>query len=182
MRSLRLAGEKVAQLGMLRRMKPMKIGIRLTMTFLTLLTAVVGEAASDSAQMNVTVRVVPNCRITVTDLAFGAYDPLVQHSTENLDGTAQLRVVCTKNERATIVMEENGAPARVLTNGGSQLTYGIFSDSARTRIWGGAGSGVEVSFEGGSQPQELTVYGRIPAGQVVPAGPYADAVTATVEF
>ena len=160
----------------------MKIGIRLMVTFLALLTAVAGEAASDSAQMNVTVRVVPNCRIAVTDLAFGAYDPLVQHSTENLDGTAQVRVVCTKNERATIVMEENGSPVRVLSNGSSQLSYGIYSDSARTHVWGGSGSGVQVTFEGGSQPQELTVYGRIPSGQVVPAGPYADAVTATVEF
>ena len=161
----------------------MRIWIVLMAGLLALLTAVAGEAATASAQLNVTVRVVPNCRIAVTDLAFGAYDPLVQHSTQNLDGTALVRVVCTKNERATILMEdEHGSNARALSFAGNALTYGIFSDSARTSVWGGRGNGVQVTFDGGSSPQELTVYGRIPAGQVVPAGPYSDAVTATVDF
>lgn len=151
-------------------------------SFLALLTAVAGEAASTSARMNVTVRVVPNCRIAVTDLAFGAYDPLVLHSSQNLDGTALVRVSCTKNERATILMEDNGSPARALNFGSFNLSYGIFSDAARTRTWGSSGNGMQVSFDGGSTQQEITVYGRIPAGQVVPAGPYADAVTATVDF
>jgi spore coat protein U-like protein len=160
----------------------MRIGIIMTASLLALLTAVAGEAATESARMNVTVRVVPNCRIAVTDLAFGAYDPLVTHSSQNLDGTALVRVMCTKNERATVLMEEEGSSPRSLKFGSYSLDYGIFTDSARTRIWGGAGSGMEIVFDGGSSPQELTVYGRIPAGQVVPAGSYADAVTATVDF
>ena len=125
---------------------------------------------------------VPNCRIAVTDLAFGAYDPLVIHSAQSLDGTALVRVACTKNERATIFMDEGDAPARSLRFGSYVLPYAIFSHPARTRVWGGPGNGVEVLFDGGSTPQDLTVYGRIPAGQVVPAGSYADAVTATVDF
>jgi spore coat protein U-like protein len=160
----------------------MRIRIAMMSSLLALLTAVAGEAATESARMNVTARVVPNCRITVTDLAFGAYDPLVEHANQSLDGTAVVRVVCTKNERAAILMEDNGSPARALSFGTYALTYGLFSDSARTKIWGGPATDVQVSFEDGSIPQELTVFGRIPGGQVVPAGPYADAVTATVDF
>jgi spore coat protein U-like protein len=147
---------------------------------LLLATAASGE--TNSALMQVSVEVVPNCRIAVTDLAFGDYDPLERHASTNLDGTARVRVVCTKNERATILMEQNGSEQRALRHGQSLLAYGIFSDPARTKIWGGGASGVQVSFEHGSAPQELTVFGRIPAGQVVPAGYYIDSVTATVDF
>ena len=149
---------------------------------LALFLAADAGAATDSAVMQVSVSVVPNCRIAVTDMAFGAYDPLVQHATTNLDGTAQVRVVCTKNERASILMEENGSPVRSLRSGEHLLAYGIFSDSARTQVWGTGANAVQVSFEQGSTPQELTVFGRIAGGQVVPAGSYVDAVTATVDF
>lgn len=160
----------------------MRIRTGLIGSLLALLVAVAGEAATRSARMNVTVTVVPNCRIAVTDLAFGEYDPLVVHASQGLDGTALVRVVCTRNERATILMEENGSPVRVLTDGNHRISYGIFADPARTQAWGIAGNAVQVNFDDGSIPRELTVYGRIPAGQVVPAGPYSDAVTATVDF
>jgi spore coat protein U-like protein len=140
------------------------------------------SAASNSAQMQVSVRVVPNCRITVTDLSFGSYDPLVEHASQHLDGTAQVRVACTKNERATILMDERGTPARSLRSGSYELNYDIFSDSARTQPWRSGSQGVQLTFEKGSDPHELTVFGRIPRGQVVPAGTYLDSVTATVDF
>lgn len=140
------------------------------------------RAATNSAQVQVSVRVVPNCRITVTDLSFGSYDPLVEHASRNLDGTALVRVTCTKNERASVLMEERGGPLRTLRSGSNELAYGIYSDSSRTSVWGTGGNAVQLSFEDGSDPRELTVYGRIPPGQVVPAGMYLDSVTATVDF
>lgn len=153
----------------------------ITAGLLALLLARPADAAN-SAVMQVTVRVVPNCRIAVTDLAFGSYDPLVEHAARSLDGTAQVRVICTKNERVTILMEESGSPERSLRSGQHVLSYGIFSDPARTEFWGSGANAVQVSFESGSSPQELIVFGRIPAGQVVPAGSYVDSVTATVDF
>ncbi|HUP45033.1 MAG TPA: spore coat U domain-containing protein [Thermoanaerobaculia bacterium] len=160
----------------------MKIELGMTAALVALLLVVDAGAATDSARMQVSVSVIPNCRIAVTDLAFGAYDPLVEHATTNLDGTAQVRVVCTKNERASILMEENGSSIRTLRSGDSLLSYGIFSDPARTQTWGAGANAVQVTFDQGSTPQELTVFGRIPGGQVVPAGSYMDAVTATVDF
>lgn len=160
----------------------MRTLIVITAGTLVLLLALPASGATASALLQVSVRVVPNCRISVTDLAFGAYDPLVEHSVSNLDGTAQVRVICTKNERATILMEERSSAKRVLQSGQYNLTYGIFSDAARTKVWGSGGNAVQLTFEDGSDPHELTVFGRIPAGQVVPAGSYVDSVTATVDF
>ena len=149
---------------------------------LALLLAAPVHAESNSALMQVSVRVVPNCRIAVTDLSFGSYDPLIEHAARNLDGTAQVRVVCTKNERAAILMEEPGSPQRTLRAGGHQLAYALFSDPARTQVWGAGGNAVQLTFDTGSVARELTVFGRIPSGQVVPSGTYFDSVTATVDF
>lgn len=160
----------------------MRLRTTIAVSLLALLMSGDAHAATDSARMQVTVRVVPNCRIAVTDLAFGAYDPLVEHSSQNLDGTAAVTVVCTRNERATILMEGSEAAMRALRAGEYSLSYGIFSDSARTQIWGTGANAVQVSFDDTSGPRELTVYGRIPPGQVVPAGIYYDSVTATVDF
>ena len=162
--------------------QPMRARILTTAAMLVLLMAAAAGAATSSANIEVTVRVVPNCRIAVTNLAFGDYDPLVEHAARNLDGTALVRVTCSKNERASIVMEENESLPRMLRAGSEELAYAIFSDPSRTRMWGTGGNAVQVSFEETTAPQELTVYGRIPGGQVVPAGWYSDSVTATVDF
>lgn len=140
-----------------------------------------GMAATDAAQMQVSVEVIANCKILVTNLAFGAYDPLLQHSKEPLDGTASMSVLCTKDLRATVLIEDDGSGARKMKASGSEVSYAIFSDSARTRPWGTGGNAVQVTGNG-STPREMTVYGRVAASQVVPAGSYTDAVTARVDF
>lgn len=155
---------------------------RLILALVALLASAAASAGTDSARMEVSVRVVPNCRIAVTDLAFGAYDPLIEHASRNLDGTALVRVVCTRNERATILMEDQGSSQRALRFGSHQIAYSLFMDPARTQTWGSGVNVVQISFPEGAKPKEFTVYGRIPAGQVVPAGSYHDSVIATVDF
>ena len=137
-------------------------------------------AASESAHLQVSVQVVPNCRILVTELAFGAYDPLLVHITQPLDGTADMSVLCTKALRATVVFNENPSD-RLMRSADGTLSYGLFSDAGRTRAWGTGADGVQITGTG-STPNRLTVYGRVPGSQVVPAGWYTDAVTATVDF
>jgi spore coat protein U-like protein len=138
-------------------------------------------AASDSAQIQVSVQVVPNCRILVTELAFGSYDPLLQHATQPLDGTADLTVLCTKQLRASVLFNNTGTNARTMRSVDGTLTYSLFSDASRTKNWGTGSDAVQV-IGTGSTPNRLTVYGRVPGSQIVAAGWYTDAVTATVDF
>lgn len=147
----------------------------------TLASAQNAVAASDSTQIKVSVQVVPNCRVLVTDLAFGTYDPLMQHSSQPLDGTAVVTVLCTKDLRATLLMGDDGAPARAMRSDMGALSYSLYSDSSHTRIWG-TGANAMTIIGTGSTPQTMTVYGRVPSAQVVPAGWYTDSVTATVDF
>ena len=59
----------------------------------------------------------------------------------------------------------------------------MYKDSARTAVWGDAGGALYSAGAAPSKaPRAFTVYGRVPAGQDVPAGSYSDTIVATVNF
>src|SRR5690606_25973159 len=65
---------------------------------------------------------------------------------------------------------------RMLVSGGEELQYQLYSDSARTTVWGDSTRAVAVDYVGllGTQViHPLTAYGRILAGQSgKPVGTY----------
>ncbi len=141
-----------------------------------------------SAKMDVTALVVSNCRMTLTPLSFGSYDPLGANATQELDATATLSLTCTRDSVATIAIDRGLNPTggnltRRLAAGTQRLDYEIYRDAARTETWS-AGQNAQryVSAAGIASTSELLVYGRIPSGQDVASGNYNDVVTATVDF
>jgi spore coat protein U-like protein len=131
-----------------------------------------------------------SCTVTTTGVSFGTYNPLSQVD----NGSAgTIRVVCTLilslAGSFTIDLSTGASGSysqRTLKKGASTLAYNLFSDSAYSRIWGnGTGGSTQVSqsFSGlFVVDRTLTVYGRIPAGQNVSAGAYADTVIVTVTY
>ena len=74
---------------------------------------------------------------------------------------------------------------RKMTSGANLLNYKLFTDSARTQIWGDGVEGETVMFAdtGTGTAQSNTVYGLIPASQTgAPAGVYEDTVSVTVRY
>ncbi|WAH63030.1 Csu type fimbrial protein [Xanthomonas hortorum] len=73
------------------------------------------------------------------------------------------------------------APRRMLNSTSDSLDFQVYSDATRTQIWGATGSttpsprtltlsyGVPV-ITGGSQTATITLYGRIPANQILSVG------------
>lgn len=153
---------------------------------LCLFCASVTYAASSANPIEVSATVVANCQITVSDLAFGAYDPLVTHANQQLDGAADVQVLCTRSAGASIELEAGQSGSRTLssTNTGSErVIYQIYRDSNRTRAWSGdASNNIRLVSRSAREPQQFTVYARIPAGQQVLSGRYTDVVRATVYF
>ena len=145
-------------------------------------------AASVSASMDVRAMVIGNCRVSVTDLSFGDYDPLGSHSQASLDASATLNLICTKDLAVVVSLDEgrhstSARSGRQLELGTYRLDYQLYRDSARQAIWADGEFGERVAGTGLiSSPVEVTVFGRIPGGQVVPAGAYTDVVTAKVDF
>ena len=138
-----------------------------------------------STYLTVSVRVVPNCHIAITDLSFGAYDPLQDNATQPLDATADVRMRCTKNSQANIVLDYGRSARgefRTMTAGRDTVNYELFQDASRSKPWGMGEHSLRIISAGGTDPQRFTVYGRVSAGQEVPPGAYTDIVLATVDF
>ena len=142
-------------------------------------------AATETTTFQVTATVASSCKVTATDLDFGAYDPLAAA----LDGTSTITATCTAQTPYGIGLSAgNGTPAattRAMTgNDGAstQLDYELYSDTTRSAIWGAPGGATvaQSALTGGAL--NYTVYGRIPASQYVPAANYADTVTVTVTY
>lgn len=142
-------------------------------------------AATATTTFKVTATVASSCKVTATDLDFGAYDPLAAA----LDGTSTITATCTAQTPYTIGLDAGlkagGTTTRRMTGDDTAttlLSYELYSDTTRTAIWGAtAGTTVAQSaLTGGAL--HYTVYGRIPASQYVPAANYADTVTVTVTY
>jgi spore coat protein U-like protein len=139
-----------------------------------------------------------DCSITTTSLAFGAYDSA---GTQPADTTATITVTCTyvppsaTNVSYTITasngMNGTSPTARTMGSGNGRLAYNVFTDPARTRLWG-TGTGGTVVASGtmtvgpgvgnGTRTRTHTIYGRSPAQQPVDPGNYLDTLVLTLTY
>jgi len=141
------------------------------------------------------------CSVAATSLAFGGY---TSPGGTRVDSQATVTVNCTPaylllacKASYTLSLSAGGHSSggtRLMAAGSGRLGYGLYSDANRLSPWGdGGATGPAV---GGAISTSLlnlsllclpgskthTVYGRIPAGQNVPAGAYADTVVLTVTY
>jgi spore coat protein U-like protein len=65
---------------------------------------------------------------------------------------------------------------------GVLLGYGLFTDSGHVTNWGNTIGTDTVTGTGSGAAQALTVYGEIPASELVAPGSYSDTITATVSY
>ena len=122
------------------------------------------------------------CAISATPLAFGNYTGVQK------DATATLTVTCTDTTPYNVGLSVGLAPGatvrtRAMTGPAADtLSYAMFQDSPRSVNWGNTiGTDTQVG-QGTGSAQNLTVYGRIPAGQNRRPGSYADTVIATITY
>ena len=168
-------------------MTPMRKLSYIIVLIATAAFAVTGRADSLGERMDVTATVVANCRLTVPPLTFGAYDPLAAHAVQPDDASTILIVNCTRNTAASVALDfghnavSNGD--RAMSGPGSvRLEYQIYRDAARSQVWANGADAVRFFSRGISNPEQLTVFGRILPRQEVEPGAYLDVLTATVDF
>lgn len=149
--------------------------------------SLVSATGPATANLTVSATVAVNCTVTAGTLAFGAYDPIGANASADLDASGSFTVACTKGAAGVTIdlgQGSNYASGRRMAASGNYLSYQLYSNSTRTTVWGSTsgGSVVNVSAPTSSAAVIYTVYGRIAAGQDVPAGNYGDTVVATVNF
>ena len=127
------------------------------------------------------------CTITTTAVSFGSYNVFAGSAD---DATGQITYRCTI-PRPPVVMihlDKGGSPSfspRQMRRGSETLNYNLYLDSTRSTIWGD-GTGGTQTYSRANPPifrnVNVSVFGRIPAGQDVSAGTYSATVTATIFF
>jgi spore coat protein U-like protein len=150
-----------------------------------LLIAPAAQAVTTTTTFPVTATVLKACIVTANPLAFGNYDPTAATA---LDGSTTLSVLCTVGTSFTVGLNTGTASGatvttRRMTSGANTLGYGLYQEAARTNNWGNTpGTDTPLATTAPVLASTLTVYGRIPASQNVPAASYADTITVTVNY
>lgn len=126
------------------------------------------------------------CTISSTSVLFGTYDVFAAAPTTTT-GTIVYR--CDNFEHDIRISLGAGAAgsyaARQLAFGGEILIYNLFLDAAHTTVWGDGTAATRVyTIRNPPNRRDVVVpmYGRIGAGQDVPAGTYSDTLVVTIDF
>ena len=132
-----------------------------------------------------------SCTVTANPLAFGAYAPL---NNAPLDGAGEIDIDCfgltTALDSITLKLSAGGSgsfAARRMLSGANTLSYNIYSDAARSIVWGdGTGGSSSLTLQNQfsllSWSTSAPVYGRIAAAPGTRTGNYADTIIVTVEW
>jgi spore coat protein U-like protein len=168
----------------------MKRVIGLAVALIVLLASAPAFAGPANSNFSVSATVANNCTITTTAISFGAYDPTIANLTTPLDGAGSVTITCTKGATTTVGLTagNNGPNAtgttRAMKSGSDYLSYEIYQESGHATVWGNSGAALLTPpVAPDKNARTFPTYGRIPAGQDVPAGAsYTDTVTATVNF
>jgi spore coat protein U domain-containing protein, fimbrial subunit CupE1/2/3/6 len=138
---------------------------------------------------------VVSCGVSATGVSFGNYDVFAASS---ITSTTTISVTCTLTSGGTTTVSYAIALSpglsstfvqRQMKNGANALGYNLYSDSARTTVWGdGTGGAPTVSGSMRVKPStptltnNVTAYGSVPALQDVAVGAYSDGITITVSY
>jgi spore coat protein U-like protein len=144
-----------------------------------------GATVSGAFPFTASATVLPNCRAyTATDLDFGSIAGLI---TANRDQTSLLSMICTGRTAWNVGLDNglhaSGTVRRMqLGATASYVNYELYRDAGRLNRWGNTIGTNTVPGTGTGLEQTLTVYGRVPATQTVPAGSYSDVITVTITY
>lgn len=127
------------------------------------------------------------CNVNTTAVNFGSYDVF---SVTPVDSTGTVTILCdaTTNVMTAIGQSPNsgGFNPRKMKHSSiaDLLNYNLYTDTARTVIWGNGTGGTSTVTQKAIKNKSLilTVYGRIPQGQDISGGLYGETLTVTITY
>lgn len=141
-------------------------------------------AATTTSTFQVQLTITAQCIInSAANLNFGSQGIL----SSNVDQSSTLSVQCTNTTPYNIGLDAGtgtGATVAVrkMTSGANTINYSLYTDAARTTVWGNTISTDTVAATGNGSAQNYTVYGRTPSQTTPAPGAYADTITVTVTY
>ncbi|MHA6845414.1 spore coat U domain-containing protein [Ralstonia syzygii] len=142
------------------------------------------SAATKTTTFAVSLTLQADCSISANALNFGTQGVLAA----NVDQATTLSVTCSNTAPYNVGFDAGTTTgstiaARLLASSGTATVgFQLYSDSARTQVWGNTVGTDTVSGTGSGTAQVLTVYGRVPSQNTPAAGAYSSTITATITF
>jgi len=126
-------------------------------------------------------RAATSCAINATGaVAFGAYD---WTNASPADSVGTITYTCDGPALVFLSQGSSGSYTnRTMISGADALNYNLYTDAARSAVWGDFFTGGTAQIIPAGNRQQIQVYGRVPAGQNVPPGSYGDSITITFLF
>lgn len=133
------------------------------------------------------------CEVSADDIDFGAYNPL-DASPHSAVGEVEVRcfsALALLDTTFTLTLSAGVSglqAAREMRFGADALSYNLYREPSHMTVFGdGGGSSYAPSAHVtlgvlSSQTFTYPVHARLPAGQIAPAGEYADTITALIVF
>ncbi len=135
-------------------------------------------------------RAVAACNVLAPNLSFGPYDPLA--TTAPVTTSGAIVVLCNTSPPPTVTVTigpsaTSGAfaPRRMRHSAGADtLDYNLYVDPSGGVVWGDGRPGTATRSDRvfRNRPWILTIYGRMPPGQDVSVGRYADSIGVSILF
>jgi spore coat protein U-like protein len=123
------------------------------------------------------------CSISSNNFAFGAYNPL---SGGIKTSSANIGISCTATTNVTLQLSPGNSgnfASRYMLKGSEQMNYNIYLDVGMNSIFGDGSSGTsQYTGVAGTSPTNVTIYGKIPAGQNISVGQYNDTINIQIFF
>ena len=131
------------------------------------------------------------CEVSTSGTAFGAYESI---RAGDRDTSGTLSVTCSgvpgEAVSYSIQLSAGGGTYtnRKLSGPGTALSYNLYTDGARSQIWGDGSNGTSIvtdSYTLSVSPttRSYTIYGRIPGGQTqAVASMYSDSIVVTLAY
>ncbi len=132
---------------------------------------------------NVQANVVGACTVSASNLNFGTAGTL----TSNVDTTNTISVSCSNLTPYSIGLDgglsgSSDPTLRKMVNGPSDITYGIYQNSAHTIPWGNTTGTNTISGVGNGTTQNYTAYGRVAVQTTPEPGTYSDTIIVTMTY
>ena len=100
--------------------------------------------------------------------------------------TSTLQVSCPGQREWSLGLGNGlhpGTGIRRMAGAEGYVSYELYRDAARTQTWGDTtGDRYDGASGAAGEAVTVTVYGRVPAQDEVPPGPYSDTVVATLYY
>ena len=166
---------------MIMNLKPLLLTAAFAAAGLTFGSAQAQSIETRTFDVQITIEDACEINIDPTDIDFGTHGVL----SANIDETTEMTVTCTNGAEYDIGLnggETGTVAARLMTQGGEDVSYQLYTDPGYTDVWGDTIGTDTLNATGTGDVVVHTIYGRVPPQITPTAGVYSDTVTVTLTY